>query len=115
MECIRSVPEGAIRIIKVFSTSIDYDLDYQTKTIHVLQIENGKITQRNIRIKDAYANATDEQLIENLKNNYCIDSGKEDIVLNGSPLVCNPPQRTSLSANKVETKAIINEDKKYLI
>ena len=116
MACIRSVPEGAIRIIKDLSTSIDPDLNYQTKTIHVVQIENGNITQRNIRIKDAYANATDEQLIENLKNKYCINSGKEDILLNGVSLVYNKQQqKASISTKAVTMPANTNEDKKYLI
>lgn len=117
LACTRSVPEGAKRFIKINAAGADPILDYFTRTISIVQIDNASIVEFDICVKDANGKATDSQLLNNLKNNYYRIADKLELSLSGIHIdYTSTTSTTTLQTNAQGTTNITYmSDKKYLI
>ena len=107
---------GAKRLATIASSAgIDVELGYMSRKIDVVQVEDNKIIQYTVCVKDANGNATDEQLIQNLKDGYYRVSNTQIIQLEGASLDYIPATETTALSSKTtaaESKTTVVSNKK---
>lgn len=107
---------GAKRLATIASSaSLDPYLDYRTREVVVVEISEEQIIQYNVWIKDPNSNASDEQLIQNLKDGYYRVSNTQIIQLEGESLDYIPEAETVALSSKTiaaEAKTTVVSNKK---